>query len=75
VNPIKQSEFIEALQPLLDLMELGVGPENVLGFRWVPVGDALGTWRDALEVTVFSYDNEGKKSGTITYTRMLARGE
>lgn len=68
---IRRNEFLETLQPVLDLFELDLTPRDVLGFRWVRAGETAGGFADALEIEVFSYDSEGKKSGVIAHRRFV----
>lgn len=68
---IRRNEFLEALQPMLDLFELDFTPRDVLGFRWVRAGETAGGFADALEIETFSRDSEDKKSGTIVHRRFV----
>jgi hypothetical protein len=68
---ISREDFLEKLQPVLDLFGLDITPRDVMGFRWVPHGEGVGTWADALEVTVKAKNSQGKMSGTVTHTRMV----
>lgn len=72
MKQIQRSEFLEKVQPLLDLFDLGITPSDVAEFGYVPtVGD--GKLRnDALMVKVFSRDERGYKTGTVKHERWFS---
>lgn len=63
---IKRTEFIEAIEPFFDLFGFDILPSDVAELSASP---------ESIRVTVYSRDESGAKTGTVTHIRWFERVE